>query len=202
VQSCKNKCTIKKKFVSLLQQPALMLCCRHIFRTNFRTNIGAYAKHWDFYNELIVLFFFQGFMTSLTLNLFGLPFLLQHENLSAFYIVQHGEVELTYHSELDSGLATWKILSHDTEWEDLNESQKYLRRKGGSYFGEQVLLGEKINSITAVAIGNVVCLMITKEKFDSVVGPFHRISQDDIHLRDRTRREHNQDINATDFSKV
>jgi len=125
-----------------------------------------------------------------------------HENLSAFYIVQHGEVELTYHSELDSGLATWKILSHDTEWEDLNESQKYLRRKGGSYFGEQVLLGEQINSITAVAIGNVVCLMITKEKFDSVVGPFHRISQDDIHLRDCTRREHKQDINATDFSKV
>lgn len=126
----------------------------------------------------------------------------KHENLSAFYIVQQGEVELTYHSELASGSATWKILSHDTGWENLNESQKCLRKKEGSYFGEWVLIGEQINSVTAVAIGNVACLMITKEKFDSVVGPLHRINQDDIQVRDHTRREHKPDINATDCSKV
>lgn len=126
----------------------------------------------------------------------------KHENLSAFYIVQHGEVELTYHSQLDSESTTWEILSHDNGWEDLNESQKCSRRKEGSFFGERILLGEQINSVTAVAIGNVVCLMITKEKFDSLVGPLYRINQDDIHIRDHTRREHKLDIKATDFSRV
>ncbi|GLJ40758.1 hypothetical protein SUGI_0842740 [Cryptomeria japonica] len=128
----------------------------------------------------------------------------EYENLSAFYIIQQGKVKLTYHSQLDSGSVTWNILSNHTVWEDLNEYQKCLTKKQGGYFGEQILLGDQINSVTAVAIGSVVCSMITKEKFDSVVGSLQRTIQDDMQLRDHIidLREHVLDVNATDFRKV
>eukprot|EP01018_Ginkgo_biloba_P033871 Gb_14360 [translate_table: standard] len=129
----------------------------------------------------------------------------KYESLSALYIVQQGEVKLIYHSELDLESATWKMLPHDTEWEDLNEGQKCLRKKEGSYFGEWTVLGEQIGALTAIASGDVVCRIITKEKFDSVVGPLQRIIQDDLLMRDHVtglRKEHMPDINTTDFSNV
>lgn len=49
----------------------------------------------------------------------------------------------------------------------------------GGYFGEWTLLGEHISLLRAVSVGNVVCAVITKEKFDSAVGPLSKFSQDD-----------------------
>uniref|UniRef100_A0A0C9RNT7 protein-serine/threonine phosphatase n=1 Tax=Wollemia nobilis TaxID=56998 RepID=A0A0C9RNT7_9CONI len=127
----------------------------------------------------------------------------EYESLSAFYIVQQGEVKLTYHSQLDKGSTTWKIVSNGNGWEDLNKHQKGLTKRQGDYFGEQTLLGEQISSITAAAVGNVVCSMITKEKFDLVVGSLQRNIQDDMQLRDHIidMREREVDVNAADFSK-
>lgn len=45
-----------------------------------------------------------------------------------------------------------------------------VEKNEGSYFGEWALLGEHIASLSAVAVGDVVCSVLTKEKFDSVVG--------------------------------
>jgi hypothetical protein len=54
-----------------------------------------------------------------------------------------------------------------------------VEKTEGSYFGEWALLGEDIGSLRAIAMGNVVCAVLMKAKFDSVVGPLTKLSQDD-----------------------
>ena len=54
-----------------------------------------------------------------------------------------------------------------------------VEKTEGSYFGEWTLLGEHVDSISAVAVGDVVCSVLTKENFESVVGPLRKLSQDD-----------------------
>lgn len=49
----------------------------------------------------------------------------------------------------------------------------------GSHFGDWTLLGEKIGSLSAIAVGEVVCAVITKEKFDSAIGPLPNLPPDD-----------------------
>lgn len=49
----------------------------------------------------------------------------------------------------------------------------------GSYFGEWALIGEYLGSLRAVAIGDVVCSLLTKENFDLVVGPLTKLSEDE-----------------------
>ena len=41
----------------------------------------------------------------------------------------------------------------------------------GGYFGEWTLLGEYVDSLHIVALGDVVCVVLTKEKFELVIGP-------------------------------
>lgn len=64
-----------------------------------------------------------------------------------------------------------------------NNSQSSLElsveKTEGSYFGEWALIGEDIGSLRAVAMGDVVCAVLLKGKFDSVVGPLTKLSQDD-----------------------
>lgn len=68
--------------------------------------------------------------------------------------------------------------------EDNIQSNKEIsvEKTEGSYFGEWMLLGEHIDSLSAVALGNVICVVLTKEKFESVVGPLAKLSQDDYKL--------------------
>ena len=60
-----------------------------------------------------------------------------------------------------------------------NSPEFSLEKTEGSYFGEWALIGEPIGSLRAVAMGDVVCAVLTKENFDSVVGPLTKLSQDD-----------------------
>nr|KJB64985.1 hypothetical protein B456_010G074600 [Gossypium raimondii] len=80
----------------------------------------------------------------------------RNECLSALYIIQKGQIG--------------KELS--------------VEKTEGSYFGEWTLLGEQIGSLSAIAVGDVTCALLTKEKFDSVVGPLTKLSQDDHKSRD------------------
>jgi len=48
----------------------------------------------------------------------------------------------------------------------------------GGHFGEWALIGETI-SFTAIAVGDVTCSTIAKEKFDTIVGPLPKLSQAD-----------------------
>lgn len=54
-----------------------------------------------------------------------------------------------------------------------------IEKPEGSYFGEWALLGERIGSLSAAAVGDVVCAVLTKEKFESVIGSLQKLSHED-----------------------
>lgn len=60
----------------------------------------------------------------------------------------------------------------------LSTKEISMEKNKGSYFGEWVLLGEQLGPIGAVALGDVTCALLAKEKFDSVVGPLAKLSQE------------------------
>lgn len=105
----------------------------------------------------------------------------QSEGLLAMYIIQKGQVRITFEADLLSNPNVCSLNSdNQKEGENLQSSQELtMEKKEGSYFGEWTLLGEHIDSLSAVAVGDVVCAVLTKENFDSVVGPFTKLSQDD-----------------------
>ncbi|EYU30730.1 hypothetical protein ABFS82_11G051800 [Erythranthe guttata] len=104
----------------------------------------------------------------------------KNEDLSGLYIVQKGVVKVT--CDLNS-VKSVDISSLVPEIEkpndDMCNKSFSVEKTEGSYFGEWTLLGESLSSLTAVALGDVVCSILTKEKFDSVVGPLAKLSRDD-----------------------
>lgn len=91
-------------------------------------------------------------------------------------------MRLTYDADAIRNINMCNTLPDSLECEDHTQSihEYSVEKKEGGYFGEWVLLGENIGSLSAVAIGDVVCAIITKEKFDSAVGPLAKFSFDDI----------------------
>lgn len=82
-------------------------------------------------------------------------------------------MRITFDADLLSNANVCSLKSdHHTE-DDGTQSSKDLsmEKSEGSYFGEWTLLGEHMGSLTAVAMDDVVCAILTKEKFDLVVGP-------------------------------
>ena len=71
-------------------------------------------------------------------------------------------------------------LKSDNEIDDIQSGDKIsLDKAEGSYFGEWMLLGESMGSLNAVAVGDCICSVLIKEKFDSVAGPLAKLAQDD-----------------------
>lgn len=106
---------------------------------------------------------------------------LQNEGLSALHIIQKGQVRITFDADLLS-CPNVGSLKFDNQKEDdnLHGGKKLsLEKTEGGYFGEWALLGEHIGSLCVVAVGDCVCSILTKEKFDSVVGPLEKLSQGD-----------------------
>ena len=71
------------------------------------------------------------------------------------------------------------VSDNQTQDDDVESNTEFLVKTQGSYFGEWALLGENIGSFSAVAMGDAVCAVLTKEKFDAVVGPLAKLSQDE-----------------------
>lgn len=72
------------------------------------------------------------------------------------------------------------------EYENLEiGTEVSIEKQEGSYFGEWALLGELKDSLSVVAVGEVVCVILTKENFESAVGPLTNLS-DDSHKYDTT----------------
>eukprot|EP00268_Persea_americana_P034579 TRINITY_DN341_c1_g1_i1.p1 TRINITY_DN341_c1_g1~~TRINITY_DN341_c1_g1_i1.p1 ORF type:complete len:1079 (+),score=213.06 TRINITY_DN341_c1_g1_i1:773-4009(+) len=111
----------------------------------------------------------------------------ENECLSALFIIQKGRVRLTYDADTIQTLKMCGLLPDSLECEDHTQSihEYTVEKTEGGYFGEWVLLGENISSLSAVAIGDVTCAVITKEKFDSAVGPLAKFSLDDHKLHYR-----------------
>lgn len=97
------------------------------------------------------------------------------------YVIQKGQVRITFDADLLSSQNVCSLKPDNQKGGDDQHRSKELlvEKKEGSYFGEWVLLGEHIDSLTAVAVGDVICSILTKENFVSVVGPFTKLSQDD-----------------------
>lgn len=106
---------------------------------------------------------------------------LQNEGLLALYIIQKGKVRITFDSNSVSNPVVCSLMSDDQKQGDNPQSGKEIlvEKTEGTYFGEWTLLGEHIDLFNAVAVGDVVCAVLTKEKFDSVIGPLTKLTQDD-----------------------
>ncbi|KAG6390956.1 hypothetical protein SASPL_148702 [Salvia splendens] len=95
--------------------------------------------------------------------------LLENEDLLGLYVIQKGVIKITCECEVDL-LQSVSLSSLIGPKQDDGVSVKSFEKNEGSYFGEWTLLGEHITSLSAIAVGDVVCSIVTKEKFDSVVG--------------------------------
>ncbi|XP_042496355.1 protein phosphatase 2C and cyclic nucleotide-binding/kinase domain-containing protein isoform X2 [Macadamia integrifolia] len=131
----------------------------------------------------------------------------KNQCLSALYIIQKGQVRITYDMDFARSPNVCSLFSSNPDQQDSTEVNKELsvEKAEGSYFGEWALLGEQIDSLSAIAVGDVICSVLSKEKFDSVVGPLTKLSQDGHRSKDHalsTYRESSKDINVAGFAEV
>ncbi|XP_039123788.1 protein phosphatase 2C and cyclic nucleotide-binding/kinase domain-containing protein [Dioscorea cayenensis subsp. rotundata] len=127
------------------------------------------------------------------------------EPLSALYIIQKGLVRLTVNVDLlRSNTSSLVSLNLGQEIHTEDKSECVVEMREGDHFGEWALLGESINSVAAVAIGHAVCAVITKEKFDSAVGPLAKLLQDEQRLKDSIRsiKEPTPEVDAAKLTKI
>ncbi|XP_043706487.1 protein phosphatase 2C and cyclic nucleotide-binding/kinase domain-containing protein isoform X2 [Telopea speciosissima] len=137
----------------------------------------------------------------------GQPIVDKNQCLSALYIIQKGQVRITYDMDLTRSPNVCSLFSGNPDQQDSAEVNKELsvEKPEGSYFGEWALLGEHIGSLSAIAVGDVVCAVLSKEKFDSVVGPLKKLSQDDHRSKNlslSTYMESSKDIDAASFANI
>lgn len=105
---------------------------------------------------------------------------MQNESLSALYIIQKGQVRLAYSPEqLDP--TSCSILSAHLEsgLHSQKSNETIVEMPEGSHFGEWALLGERFSLLTVVSIGEAACAVITKDKFESIVGPLPKVPPGD-----------------------
>ncbi|KAK7314428.1 hypothetical protein VNO77_32951 [Canavalia gladiata] len=121
----------------------------------------------------------------------------------ALYIIQKGQVKITFDADLLTSPNACS-LKPDIQNEDgdiQSRRELLIEKPEGSYFGEWALLGEPIGSLSAVAVGDVVCALLTKDKFESVIGSLQKISQEDHKLRDNSK-ELARNLDFSNLDKV
>ncbi|KAM0061086.1 putative cGMP-dependent protein kinase AGC-PKA-PKG family [Helianthus debilis subsp. tardiflorus] len=127
-------------------------------------------------------------------------------DLLGLYMIQKGKVRISFNSYISSENAS-SLMSDIQKMDEESGSgtELSMEKNEGSYFGEWTLLGERIDSLNVVALGDVVCAVLTKEKFESVVGPLTKILQDGYRSRETSSdfpREPVRSIDASLLSKV
>lgn len=131
----------------------------------------------------------------------------KNHGIFGLYIIQKGCVRITFDTDLLRNPYVSSLKSDNQKENNNSESslELSLEKTEGSYFGEWALIGEDIGSLRAVAMGDVVCAVLMKEKFDSVVGPLTKLTQDDRKSRDYSsdfRKESAKSIDVTAFAEV
>ncbi|KAI3801950.1 hypothetical protein L1987_30069 [Smallanthus sonchifolius] len=125
-------------------------------------------------------------------------------NLLGLYMIQKGKVRISFDSYISSENAS-SLMSDFQKLDEDSGAGSSMEKNEGSYFGEWTLLGERIDSLNVVALGNVVCAVLTKEKFESVIGPLPKILQDGYRSRETSSdfpREPARSIDTSLLSKV
>lgn len=80
---------------------------------------------------------------------------------------------------VDTASASSLIPAVEKQDDTISRKSFTVEKTEGSYFGEWTLLGERMSPLNIVAVGDIICSILTKDKFDSVVGPLAKLSQDD-----------------------
>ncbi|XP_072985418.1 protein phosphatase 2C and cyclic nucleotide-binding/kinase domain-containing protein isoform X2 [Typha latifolia] len=120
----------------------------------------------------------------------------KNDSPSSLYIIRKGRVRLRYSPDLLSPNVCSTLYSHlDQGHHTLDNGDHVIEMAEGNHFGEWALIGESTSSLTVVSIGDVICAVITKEKFDSVVGPLSKLPQDDDMLKDSSVSSKRCDLN-------
>lgn len=122
----------------------------------------------------------------MVLTFFFFQLVLQNEDLQGLYIVQKGQVIINFELEEVRDRNATSLLSESLNQENnaVSSKESTVKKTEGSYFGEWTLVGESIDSLSATAVGNVTCAVLTKEKFESIVGPLVKLRQDDYYKYD------------------
>ncbi|XP_022893311.1 protein phosphatase 2C and cyclic nucleotide-binding/kinase domain-containing protein isoform X2 [Olea europaea var. sylvestris] len=128
------------------------------------------------------------------------------EDLLGMYIIQKGVVKITCDVDSAKNVNAPSIIPpSDNHYDDITNESLSVEKTEGSYFGEWKLLGEDISPFRVVAVGDVVCSVLTREKFDAVVGPLARSSQDDQKSKDYSTSfflESNKKLDNLSIEKV
>lgn len=129
----------------------------------------------------------------------------KNEDLQGLYIVQKGQVIINFELEAVRDRNATSLLSESLNQENTAVSSKEstVKKTEGSYFGEWTLVGEGIESLSATAEGNVTCAVLTKEKFESIVGPLVKLPQDDYYKsRESSARFPKDSVGSVDPSTL
>ncbi|XP_060213947.1 protein phosphatase 2C and cyclic nucleotide-binding/kinase domain-containing protein isoform X1 [Lycium barbarum] len=119
------------------------------------------------------------------------------------YIIQKGVVKITFDMDLVKFENASSLMCENLKQDDIqNKKGVTVEKSEGSYFGEWTLLGEHIASLSVIAVGDVVCAILTKEKFDSVVGPLAKLSQDDLKAKGHQTIFSSESVQSLDTSML
>ncbi|KAL9685779.1 hypothetical protein QQ045_023231 [Rhodiola kirilowii] len=105
--------------------------------------------------------------------------------VDGLYVIQKGQVEITFNSDILKSHNVSSLIPDSASQDDelQNNVEITVQKKEGSYFGEWALIGEELRAVHVTAVGDVTCAVLTKETFDSVVGPLTKLSQNDQKTR-------------------
>ncbi|KAF1859222.1 hypothetical protein Lal_00009806 [Lupinus albus] len=126
--------------------------------------------------------------------------IIDKDDALALYIIQKGQVKITFGANILTcpNACSLKADIQNEDDDKLGGRELSIEKPEGSYFGEWALVGEHIGSLSAVAVGDVVCVVLTKEKFESVVGSIRKLSHEDLKFRDNSK----QLTGNSDFSSL
>ncbi|KAG0576965.1 hypothetical protein KC19_5G121600 [Ceratodon purpureus] len=111
------------------------------------------------------------------------------ESLDAFWVVNRGDVDVTYHDGENGDSGEFQLPRASLEW--TGERCGFIEDADGhghghgremrqvKWFGEWVLARSLAKSITVVATSDVECWYITREAFEGAVGPLSLILKED-----------------------
>ncbi|XP_020099469.1 protein phosphatase 2C and cyclic nucleotide-binding/kinase domain-containing protein isoform X2 [Ananas comosus] len=109
----------------------------------------------------------------------------KNDDPSGLYIIQKGRVRLTYNPNVVSPVICNLLPARHVEGDDSEETEEHVVEiEEGSHFGEWALIGQSIDSLMVVSIGDVVCSVITREKFESIVGHLPKLPFEDRLAKD------------------
>ncbi|KAL9267916.1 phosphatase 2C and cyclic nucleotide-binding/kinase domain-containing protein [Drosera capensis] len=124
-----------------------------------------------------------------------------NDHASGLYIIQSGHVRINFQEGILKNTIVQSLVSYDEVQNDaLQNEGPSIEKSEGSYFGEWALLGEEISQLSAVAVGNVVCSVLSKERFDSIVGPLTKISSNEQKLKQNSMPFTTEPVESIDCS--